>query len=215
MEWVTLTGRLTRGSSQPATGYVQVRVLESLQDPDAQQVLVTQPAQIQLDTAGSFTTQVPVTANPEAPLWIVIDLLPENAAPDQIVFTVDGSIDPVDLSVVLPVPVVPDSDAHEIAIPWAVIGEPGGVAPLNSSGKVPAQYLPAASGGAAPWLKHVQDVPQAVFTVEHDFGREPAAVSLYSLDLARRFEGYDVAHLDLNRVRISMDVPTACVALIS
>lgn len=213
MEWVTLTGRLTRGGGGgPATGYVQVRVLDSLQDPDAQQVLVTQPVLIRLDTSGGFTTQVPVTEDPAEPLWIVVDLLPDGAAPDQLVFTVAG---PVDLADVLAVPVVPDSDAHEVAIPWAVIGKPGGVAPLNSSGKVPAQYLPAASGGDAPWLKHVQTVPQSVFTVEHDFGREPAAVSLYSLDLARRFEGYDVAHLDLNTIRVSMDVPTACVALIS
>lgn len=215
MEWVTLTGRLTRGSNQPATGYVQVRVLESLLDTDGGQVLVTQPERIPLDTAGAFTAQVPVTDDPEQPLWIVVDLLPDNAAPDQLVFQVDGTIDPVDLSVILPVPVVPDSDAHEIAIPWAMIGEPGGVAPLGAGGKVPAQYLPAASGGDAPWLKHVQTVPQSVFTVEHGFGREPAAVSLYSLDLAHRFEGYDVAHPDLNTVRVSMDVPTACVALIS
>lgn len=215
VEWVTLTGRLTRGGGGgPATGYVQVRVLDSLQDPDAQQVLVTQPTLIRLDTSGGFTTQVPVTEDPAEPLWIVVDLLPDGAAPDQLVFTVDG---PVDLADVLAVPVVPDSDAHEVAIPWAVIGKPGGVAPLNSSGKVPAQYLPAASGGGgdSPWRKHTQTVPQATFPVTHGFGREPAAVTLHSLDLSRRYQGFEVAHLDVNTIRISMDKPTACVVLIS
>lgn len=151
MEWVTLTGRLTRGSNQPATGYVQVRVLETLQDPAADQVLVVQPQQIQADPDGRFSTLIPVTADPATPVWVVVDLLPDNAAPDQMVFQVDGTQDPIDLADVQTVPVVPDSDGHEVAIPWSMRGLPGGVAPLDSVGKIAAQFLPASAGGMVGW----------------------------------------------------------------
>lgn len=216
VERVTLTGRLIRADSQPATGYVQVRLLYPEQVPDDDGViLVPQPERIRLDVDGEFSTLVPVTDDPAVPRWIVVDILLDDTPPDQMVFSVDGTADPVDLADVLTVPVMPDSDAHEVAVPWSLVGAPGGVAPLDSAGKVPLAHLPAGQGGDAPWLKHVQALPQSVFTVNHGFGREPAAVSLYSMDLQERYEGYQVAHLDTSTVRISMDVPTACVALIS
>ncbi|HEV2931015.1 MAG TPA: hypothetical protein VGW74_20220 [Propionibacteriaceae bacterium] len=162
MEWVTLTGRLTRGSNQPATGYVHVRVLETLQDPESDQVLVVQPQQIQADPAGEFSTLVPVTEDPARPVWVVVDLLPVGAAPDQLVFQVDGSQDPVDLADVTAVPVVPDSDAHEVAIPWSVIGQPGGVAGLDAAGKILAQFLPASAGGMVGWWEGDGPPPVAI-----------------------------------------------------
>jgi hypothetical protein len=216
VERVTLTGRLTRFDDQPATGYVQVRLLEPEQVPDDDGVLITtQPERIRLDDDGAFATLVPVTTDPQEPRWIVVDILLDDTPPDQMVFMVDGTADPVDLSEVQAVPVMPDSDAHEIAIPWDMIGRPGGVAPLDGAGRVPLQHLPPGQGGDAPWLKYTQALPQSVFTVVHGFGREPAAVALHSLDLSEKYEGFQVAHLDPNTVRISMDVPTACVALIS
>jgi hypothetical protein len=216
VERVTLTGRLTRADDQPASGYVVVRMLVPEQVPDDDGVLITtQPERLLLAEDGTFATLVPVTDDPQAPRWIVVDILLADTPPEQMVFTVDGTADPVDLSEVVPVPVVPDSDQHEIAIPWDMIGRPGGVAPLDLNGRVPLQHLPPGQGGDAPWLKHVQSLPQSVFTVAHGFGREPAAVSLHSLDLSEEYAGYQVAHLDPNTVRISMDVPTACVALIS
>lgn len=153
MEWVTLTGRLTRGSNQPATGYVQVRVLETLQDPAADQVLVVQPQQIQADPDGRFSTPVPVTEDPAAPVWIVVDLLPDGAAPDQMVFQVDAGQNPIDLADVVTVPVVPDSDAHEVAIPWSMLGQPGGPVPLGPGGEIAAQFLPATAGGMVTWYE--------------------------------------------------------------
>lgn len=213
VERVTLMGRLTRADDQPATGYVQVRVLDTEQVRDEDGViLTTQPVRIRL-VDGEFATLVPVTDDPETPRWIVVDLLPDDTAPEQLVFTVDGTVDPVDLADVVSVPVVPDSDGHTVAVPWELVGRAGGVAPLNEAGKVPLQFLPAGQGGDAPFRRWVQDPGQAAFIVQHNFGR-PASVDLFSLDESERFEGYQVAQLDLNRVRISMDVPTACVALI-
>jgi hypothetical protein len=215
VERVTLIGRLTRADDQPATGYVQVRLLNTEQVRDEDGVIITtQPERIRL-VAGEFATEVPVTDDPDNLRWIVVDLLPDETAPDQLVFTVDGTVDPVDLADVVSVPVVPDSDGHTVAVPWELVGQPRGVAPLDASGRVPVQFLPPGQGGDSPWRRHDQVVPQAVFTVVHNFGRQPAAVSLHSLDLQRRYEGFEVAHLDPNTVRISMDVPTACVALIS
>lgn len=159
---VTLTGRLTRADGQSATGYVQVRVLNPELVPDDDGViLVPQPERIRLDDTGGFSTLVPVTDDPGNPRWIVVDLLPDDTPPDQLVFTVDGTADPVDLADVQPVPVVPDSDAHEVAVPWSLLGEPGGVAPLGPDGKIPAQFVLPSQGGTVAVLDDLEDVEGA------------------------------------------------------
>lgn len=162
VERVTLTGRLTRVDDQPATGYVSVALLGIEQVPDDDGVvLVAQPERIRLDGSGAFSTMVPVTAPGGDPRWIVVDLLLDDTPPERLVFTVDGSTDPVDLSTVAAVPVVPDSDAHTVAVPWSALGAPHGVAPLGEEGKVPVQFLPPGQGGSVTVLDDLDDVEGA------------------------------------------------------
>lgn len=73
---------------------------------------------------------------------------------------------------------------------------------------------PAGSSGGA-YLRHEQTTPASVVTVVHDFGRWPAAIVLTSLDGSITFTTFGVEFLDLNTIRISIDKPTAYVALIS
>lgn len=156
---VTLQGRLTRGDDQPATGYVSVRLLEQLQDPDGDAVITTQPTRLKL-VDGAFSVLVPVTTDPQRPVWIVLDTLPDRTAPDQYVFSVDGTQDPVDLADVQSAPVVTDRDGHVVAIPYSLLGAPNGVAVLDAEGKVPAAMLPPGQGGAVAELSDLQDVTE-------------------------------------------------------
>jgi hypothetical protein len=157
---VTLQGRLTRGDDQPATGYVSVRLLEQLQDPDGDTIITTQPTRLRLED-GAFSVPVPVTTDPESPVWIVLDTLADRTAPEQYVFSVDGTQDPVDLADVQSAPVVSDRDGHTVAIPYSLLGAPGGVAVLDAEGKVPAAMLPPGQGGAVSELDDLVDVTDA------------------------------------------------------
>lgn len=75
------------------------------------------------------------------------------------------------------------------------------------------QGPPGTSSGA--YLRHEQSTPASVVTIVHDFGRWPAAIMLTSLDGSITFTTFGVEFLDLDTIRISIDKPTAYVALIS
>lgn len=69
-------------------------------------------------------------------------------------------------------------------------------------------------GGEGPGqYEHVQTVAQAVWTVNHDLGFRPSAVSMFSLDFGEEYDEFAVQHLDINNLLISIDVPTAGRAL--
>lgn len=67
---------------------------------------------------------------------------------------------------------------------------------------------PSTGGGEVTRHEHQQLTPQSVWTVEHFLSRYPSAWSLYD-DLGVLCEEYQVQHLDMNVLRVSMDVPTA------
>lgn len=80
------------------------------------------------------------------------------------------------------------------------------VVPVGGGGSTitdPIQYL------------YVQDLAATVWTINHNLGRRPAAVALFSLDWLTQFGQYVVQHLDENTLRVSMDTPTAGNALVS
>lgn len=77
------------------------------------------------------------------------------------------------------------------------------------------QGPPGPSGsGSGAYLRHEQTSPASVVTIEHNFGRWPAAVMLTSLDGSITFDEFGLQFIDLNTIRISIDQPTAYVALI-
>lgn len=73
---------------------------------------------------------------------------------------------------------------------------------------------PAGPAGAG-YHRHEQTTPAAVVDIEHGFGRWPAAILLTSPDGTITFTAFRVEMLDVDTVRISIDKPTAYVALIS
>lgn len=80
------------------------------------------------------------------------------------------------------------------------------------------QYRPGtlAGDGPAGTKQHIQETPATVWgPIAHNIGERPAAVSLFSLDFTQQYDGFAVEHLSTNTLRISMDVATAGVALIS
>lgn len=73
---------------------------------------------------------------------------------------------------------------------------------------------PSGSGSGA-YLRHEQSSPASVVTIVHDFGRWPSSITLTSIDGSITFAVFGVEMIDLNTIRISIDQPTAYVALIS
>jgi len=85
------------------------------------------------------------------------------------------------------------------------------VAPLVG-GLVPAVHLPPASGGSQT-TRYDQTTAAAVWPIDHGLGRYPATVVLYTPDLSEQYREYKIQHLSLISLRVSMDIPTAGVAL--
>lgn len=71
-----------------------------------------------------------------------------------------------------------------------------------------------AGGGGSPSFVFTQSIAQSVWTVAHNLGEYPAAVSIFSADWALQFDEFSVRHTDVNNLLISMDTPTAGKAVI-
>jgi len=70
------------------------------------------------------------------------------------------------------------------------------------------------SGGGT--VTFTQSTPVTVWgPIAHNLGYRPAAVSVFSLDFGTQYDEFTVQHLDVNTLRISMDVSATGVALIN
>ncbi|MFE2751551.1 hypothetical protein ACFXGA_06060 [Actinosynnema sp. NPDC059335] len=209
---VTLTGHLTAGG-RSAVGHVSIAALHQVQVPAADTVVTEQPVVVEL-VDGRFAEVVPLSAQPSAaePIFLEVHVLLENTRPESMTVRVETDGETIDLADVERVTQLPQSSTV-VVVPWSVVGQPHGVAPLGPDGRVPAQHLPAASGGVSAY-EHVQTVPQAVVTVTHQLGYRPA-VSAFSLDGGEQYDEFKVQHLSVNELRVSMDAPTACVLVMS
>lgn len=93
--------------------------------------------------------------------------------------------------------------SHELEV--IELGDPDGTFIV---GITPIHDPSTGGGGEVTKHEHQQLTPQSVWTVEHFLNRYPSAWSLYD-DEAVLCEEYQVQHLDMNVLRVSMDVPTA------
>jgi hypothetical protein len=184
-----------------------------VQVPAADTVVTEQPVVVEL-VDGRFAEVVPLSTQPSAaePIFLEVHVLLENTRPESMTVRVDTDGETIDLADVDRVTQLPLSNTV-VVVPWSVVGQPHGVAPLDAAGRVPATHLPAASGGVSAYL-HVQEIPQAVLTITHQLGYRPA-VTAFSLDYAEQYAEFLTQHLDENTVRVSMDKPMACVLLMS
>lgn len=99
-------------------------------------------------------------------------------------------------------------------------GAPVSLVGVRSGAPIPLVGIdtlgPAPGGGGARFTtyQHSQTVPATVWIVHHGLGRYPAAVSLFSADFGVEYDEFAVQHLDVNSLRISMDLPSTGRALI-
>lgn len=107
-------------------------------------------------------------------------------------------------------PDLPEIRAEPPSSTVAVVPVAGPAGPIGEDGP-PG---PAGPPGGA-YFRHNQIIPASVVTIEHGFGRWPAAITLTSLDGSIAFAVFGVEMIDLDTIRISIDQPTAYVALIS
>lgn len=61
---------------------------------------------------------------------------------------------------------------------------------------------------------HEQTTPSTVWTITHNLGHNPASAQVYDLALAQQYDEFEVQHLSVNQLRISMDVSTAGIAIV-
>jgi len=61
---------------------------------------------------------------------------------------------------------------------------------------------------------HVQALAATVWEIQHNLGRRPAAVTLFSSDWTSQFGQFVVLHVSADLLRVSMETPTAGHALI-
>lgn len=103
-------------------------------------------------------------------------------------------------------------------------GGPGGTADLELELKrvtgaglgVVAGPAPGGGGGGTgtATTRYDQTTAATVWLVDHNLGRYPAAVALFMPDLSEQYREYKIQHLSVNSLRVSMDIPTAGVALL-
>lgn len=217
-DYVTVRGPVATATGSPAVGVVAFAAAETERLAGSHTLVTEQPVEIKLVDGELPPTQLLISQQPDLdnPLLVEMRLYLQRVEPAVKLLLVPGAPgDELWLSDLVEVPLEDYAPGQVAVVPWSMVGVANGIAPLDAHAKVPLRYLPESTGGDRLWTKVVHDVPEASFVVEHDFDREPAAISLYSLDLSERYEGYQIAHLDTNRFRVSMEVPTACVVLIS
>lgn len=80
----------------------------------------------------------------------------------------------------------------------------------------PLTFNPTAGsgGGGIAAYQHIQTTPAAVWTVTHNLGRRPAAVTVFSLDYSTQWDLFAVQHRDINTLLIAPDIPISGIALI-
>jgi hypothetical protein len=101
----------------------------------------------------------------------------------------------------------------EIAVAPPVVPAVRAQPPSGNVAVVPVAGPPGPAGSG--YHRHEQTIPASVVTIEHGFGRWPAAILLTSLDGSVTFTTFGVEMIDLNTIRISIDKPTAYTAMIS
>lgn len=98
----------------------------------------------------------------------------------------------------------------EVTIGHITVGDPvvlstisiGPPAPISGGSSLQIQYV------------HTQADAATVWTVVHDLGRRPAAITVFSLDYATQWDEFSIQHVDATTLYIAADVPISGIALI-
>jgi hypothetical protein len=212
LRYITLTGTCLRGAGPtPAVGYVQLASVRMVQAPGADVMVTTQPSSaVALDQNGKFAVQVVdgMDASLAATLLVEVRFLLEDTRPEVRVYSVTTDLDTIDISDCVQVPSVPNRGEYVNAVPWDVVGRPGGVAPIGDGGRIPAQYLPPASGGLSAY-HHEQNTADDAWQVPHSLGYRP--VFSFQDTMGRQIGGgYYLEHaLDLMSTTVRWPVPVS------
>lgn len=146
----TLTKQCLRADGTPASGYVTFT--PSITAHTAGYEITAQAVTVRIDDAGDLQATVAATDDPDwlAPGWVyhvveVIDGIPVSTYDIEVPYQGTGEIDLATLA-----PVV-DPDVVTPYVLQTRIGAVNGVAGLDGTGRVPAEQLPASSGGDPDW----------------------------------------------------------------
>jgi hypothetical protein len=155
LRFVTLTGRCTRGAgSSPATGFVRLGAIRPVDAPYSDVTVSAQASEpIPLDADGRFVTRV--AANDSllaAPLYLEVQFLLTGAFPFVKLYNVVPAGDTIDLADCME---IGDPMDNNPVVTWGQVGRPGGVASLDSAGKVPLAQIPGGGGGGTGSVESV------------------------------------------------------------
>lgn len=206
---ITVTGRFVTLGNAPAEGYITLTPVVRVAGQGYIVVGCTQVAYIRDGVVNATIIADSVDLSEHLFVQVTEVIACPDTTPFSYVIEPQGST--LDLSTV---PRVTTPPAGQLYIPATALGQPGGVATLGPDGILTASQRPVGSSLPSPVFVHTQSVPQSVFFAAHNLGRRPAAIALFSLDYAVPLDEFDVLHIDANNLRVAMDLPTACVALI-
>jgi hypothetical protein len=97
----------------------------------------------------------------------------DQTRPDVRVYNIATDGNTLDIADAILVPQVPNEGEYTAVVPWSAVGRSSGVAPLGQDGRVPASFLPPASGGVSAY-HHEQNTAVDTWEVQHNLGYRPA-----------------------------------------
>lgn len=137
---VTVTGRYIDAAGAPVRGSVTFTLNTPLLDAGASTYIIETEYTVPLDGTGSFSVALPATNDPDiTPTGWTWMLTPNFDGAQPITFALPTTLTTVDITTLSPALPNPSTTYSYVLV--SAIGAPSGVAPLNSSGKLPVTYL--------------------------------------------------------------------------
>jgi hypothetical protein len=142
---VTVRGHFMRLDGSPARGRVTFTPLRQSSSTTLNFIIVDDPVHVILDVDGLFEITVPAGDDPNivGNLYLRVDQQIESNIVTYIALVPSSAqFNGIDITDLEPVTDVPDFVAY---VMQSAVGQPGGVAPLDITGHVPADNLPSVS----------------------------------------------------------------------
>ena len=165
-----LTGQWLRIDGTPAVGWVTAAYWRTLPAADTDQMWSTQPVEQRLTDEGRMRLEVPGT--PQQVMFVELHVQLNHTRPESMVLVVPTNVETLDVADAERIPgnaAQPPAGGVEGWVSRTEVGAPGGVAPLDASGVVPARHLPPTGGDGGGGV-----YPPTVF----GYGPPPADMTL-------------------------------------
>lgn len=138
---VTVTGKYLDASGAPVRGSVTFSLDTPLLNAGASTVIIETDYTVALDAQGAFAVALPATNDPDvSPTGWTWTLTPNFDGADPLTFSLPTNLGPV-IDITVLAPALPNPSQTFSYVLTSAVGAPSGVAPLDSSGFLPAARI--------------------------------------------------------------------------